>query len=494
MRPQVRRRALLPALSKSFKVYDIDRIHPTLPSPAYVMNPLLREGHIRDGFFVAEDQVVLKSIVTSASTPDDVSQVAFVRAGPRQHIFYRPDDVTAAIVTCGGIAPGINTVIRELVSSLEHQYGVKTIYGVPDGFRGFYSHLEESGGLEFGWLKLTAKDVAQIHTQGGTFLRSCRGGMDPDKIVDALERSGVNMLFIVGGDGTMRGGSVLYDAAKKRGFNLSVVGIPKTVDNDIPLIDKSFGFESAVEEAQKAVAAAAVEARSLSNGIGIVQLMGRNSGFIALHSTLASREVDCVLIPEVKFGVGELIKYVEGRLTANNHAVIVIAEGAGQEHVAAHKNVDKTVGKHDASGNKIIDDVGSWLSHEMKSYFASPRCLLKPTPTVKFINPTYMLRSVKANSADSVYCTTLAFSAVHGAMAGYTNFVVGPINSHNVYVPLDLIFGSINKVSTSDEIWARTIFSTGQPDFSPYKECSKSAADTTVYGGCTVSREQRSTQ
>jgi 6-phosphofructokinase 1 len=416
------------------------------------INPLQNKNRIRDSFFIPDDEAVLKSVIVNASDKSSVPQlpVAFVRAGPRKTLYFDPEDVVAAVVTCGGLAPGINTVIRELVQCLEFQYGVRRIWGVHHGFEGFYGELERSG--ELGWTLLTADSVDQIHVQGGTVLGSSRGGHDTEKILNALELVGVNMLFVIGGDGTMRGGSVLAEGAKQRGLRIAIAGIPKTVDNDIPIIDKSFGFETAVEEAQKAITSAAVEARAFPNGIGLVQLMGRNSGFIALHATLASREVDCLLIPEINFDVPELMAYLEGKLREKKHVVVVVAEGAGQEHVVeANRERNGTDTKHDASGNKLLNDVGIWLSNEIKRHFAREPAL-KPAPTVKYINPTYMIRSVPANSADSIFCTTLAQSAAHAAMAGYTDFMVGPVNGHNTYIPLGLIFGSINVVSVSDEV------------------------------------------
>jgi len=483
-------------------------------------NPLQNKNLIRDSFFIPDEEAVLKSIIVNASESASIPQkpVTFERAGPRKTLYFDPDEVVAAVVTCGGLAPGINTVIQELVHCLENQYGVRRIWGVHYGYEGFYGELERSG--ELGWTLLTAKSVDQIHVQGGTVLGSNRGGYDTDKILNSLEIAGVNMLFVIGGDGTMRGGSVLAKEARKRGLRIAIAGIPKTVDNDIPLIDRSFGFETAVEEAQKAIAAAAVEARAFPHGIGLVQLMGRNSGFIALHATLASREVDCVLIPEINFEVPELMAYLERTLREKKHAVVVISEGAGQEHVVmANKGAKRdTATKRDASGNKLFDDVGIWLTEEIKRYF-SHEPALKPYPTVKYINPTYMVRSTKANSADAIFCTTLAHSAAHAAMAGYTNFMVGPVNGHNTYIPLELIFGSINIVSVADEvrvrnirsevkttrklnpfvltllrltqIWARAIFTTGQPDFMPALgwNTHRILGCTTLYGGWTVDRE-----
>lgn len=348
------------------------------------------------------------------------------------------------------------------------------IWGIPFGYGGFYSGFETSNNVYSGWTRLTSSVVDQIHTQGGSFLGTSRGGHDTNKIVDAFAHSGVNMVFVVGGDGTLRGGSVLAEDIQRRGLQISIIGVPKTVDNDIPIIDKSFGFQSAVDEAQRSITAANVEARSLQNGIGIVQLMGRNSGFVALHAALGSRDVDCVLIPEINFaleGPTGLFSYIEKRLREKGHVLLVVAEGAGQEHIAKESS-NNISNKRDASGNAILDDVGSWLIakvriislcpqrinafnfgeiefHQVKNNFKNHPSV---NPSIKFVNPTYMLRSIAPNAADSIFCTALAHSAVHGAFNGLTNFVPGPINSQMAYIPLDLIFGSINVVSVDNEV------------------------------------------
>eukprot|EP00188_Purpureofilum_apyrenoidigerum_P000661 Plantae.Rhodophyta-Purpureofilum_apyrenoidigerum.ctg13044.p1 GENE.Plantae.Rhodophyta-Purpureofilum_apyrenoidigerum.ctg13044~~Plantae.Rhodophyta-Purpureofilum_apyrenoidigerum.ctg13044.p1 ORF type:complete len:410 (-),score=57.84 Plantae.Rhodophyta-Purpureofilum_apyrenoidigerum.ctg13044:313-1542(-) len=389
----------------------------------------------------------MKQVVMNATKPRDMTM--YLRAGPREQVFFEPTHVRAAIVTCGGICPGINTVIREIVESLWNEYGVRSIFGVQQGYRGFYSN---------NWIMMNPDLVDQIHKQGGTILGSSRGGHDTQKIVDAVETRAINQLYIIGGDGTIRGAKKISDEIRSRGLKVSVVCIPKTIDNDIPVIDRSFGFETAVEGALRAVNAACVEAQSFPNGFGLVRLMGRSSGFIAMHATLSSRDVDCCLIPEVPFtvhGEGGLLEYVTKRLKNRGRCIVVVAEGAGQNLVE-----DKREYKRDRSGNRLLSDIGLYLFNELKLYYQN----LDMEVSLKYIDPTYMVRAVPANAADNLYSTMLAHMAVHGAFAGYTAFVVGPINGFHAYIPIDEVTNKRNKVDIRDRNWLRLIASTGQSE------------------------------
>ncbi|KAK1354834.1 ATP-dependent 6-phosphofructokinase [Heracleum sosnowskyi] len=390
----------------------------------------------------------------------------FRRAGATQQVYFESDEVHACIVTCGGLCPGLNTVIREIVCGLYNMYGVKKVVGIDGGYKGFYSRNT---------IPLTPKVVNNIHKRGGTVLGTSRGGHDTKKIVDSIQDRGINQVYIIGGDGTQKGASFIFEEIKRRGLKVAVAGIPKTIDNDIPVIDKSFGFDTAVEEAQRAINAAHVEAESMENGIGLVKLMGRHSGFIALFATLASRDVDCCLIPESPFyleGPGGLFQFIEKRLKENGHMVIVIAEGAGQELVAEES---KTTEKQDASGNHVLQDIGIWMSQKIKEYFSkTDETGEKILPiTLKYIDPTYMIRAVPSNASDNVFCTLLAQCAVHGAMAGYTGFTVAPVNGRNAYIPFYRITEKRNKVIITDRMWARLLSSTNQPSFPVAKDASK---------------------
>ncbi|ESW15999.2 hypothetical protein PHAVU_007G136000 [Phaseolus vulgaris] len=409
-----------------FVLEDVPHLTNYLPDlPAYP-NPLMKSQaySIVKKNFVSPEDVVAQNVVIQKESPRGVH---FRRAGPREKIYFEPEEVRACIVTCGGLCPGINTVIREIVCGLNIMYGVQDILGIEGGYKGFYSKNT---------LMLTPKVVNYIHKRGGTFLRTSRGGHDTHKIVDNIEDRGINQVYIIGGDGTHKGASLIYEEVKRRGLQVAVAGIPKTIDNDIAVIDKSFGFDTAVEEAQRAIDAAHVEVESVENGVGIVKLMGRYSGFIAMYATQASRDVDCCLIPESPFyleGRGGLFEFIEERLKENGHLVIVVAEGAGQEYVAAEGHA---AGKKDASGNKLLLDVGPWLSDKIKNHFTMFR---KMTVNMKYIDPTYMIRAIPSNASDNIYCTLLAHGAVHGTMAGYTGFTVGPVNSKHAYIPIALI-------------------------------------------------------
>ncbi|KAL0349249.1 UNVERIFIED_CONTAM: ATP-dependent 6-phosphofructokinase, partial [Sesamum angustifolium] len=370
-------------------------------------------------YFVHMDDSVPQKIVVHK---DSQRGVHFRRAGPRQRVYFAPEEVHACIVTCGGLCPGLNTVIREIVHSLNHMYGATKVLGIDGGYRGFIAKNT---------VPLTAKGVDHIHKRGGTILGTSRGGHDTMKIVDSIQECGINQVYIIGGDGTQKGAAVIYEEIRKRGLKVVVAGIPKTIDNDIPVIDRSFGFDSAVEEAQRAINAAHVEAESAENGIGVVKLMGRYSGFIAMYATLASRDVDCCLIPESPFyleGEGGLFEYINKRLKQNGHMVIVIAEGAGQE-LLVEKN------EQDASGNKLLQDVGLWITQKIKKLFI--RIIANKRLTQCSADPTYMIRAIPSNAADNVYCTLLAQSAVHGAMAGYTGFTSGLVNGRQTYIPFN---------------------------------------------------------
>ncbi|CAK9858490.1 unnamed protein product [Sphagnum jensenii] len=438
---------------------DVPHLTDWLPDLPTYANPLKHNpaySAVRQ-YFVENTDVVAKDVVVNLNTAGD--GIHFRRAGPRDKIYFKPGEVKACIVTCGGLCPGLNTVIREIVCGLWTQYGVREIYGIHGGYRGFYSRNTTD---------LSPKVVNDIHKRGGTVLGTSRGGHDTSKIVDSIEDRGINQVYIIGGDGTQRGANVIHEECKRRGLKVVVAGIPKTIDNDIEIIDKSFGFDTAVEEAQRAINAAHVEAESIQNGVGLVKLMGRYSGYIAMHATLASRDVDLCLIPEVPFymdGPGGLLEFAKQRLRENGHMVIVVAEGAGQELMAESMgSLDKL---SDASGNRLLLDVGLWLCQHLKDHFVKE---FKEPLNLKYIDPTYMIRAIPSNASDNVYCTLLAHSAIHGAMAGYCGFTVGPVNNRHCYIPISRVTATQRQVNIADRMWARLLSSTNQPDFLRYKK------------------------
>ncbi|MGD0679489.1 MAG: ATP-dependent 6-phosphofructokinase [Polyangiaceae bacterium] len=383
---------------------------------------------------------------------DDLARApAFELAGPRDHIFFDPRGLRCGIVTCGGLCPGINNVIRGLVLELTHGYGIEQIVGFRYGYAGLVRGLGEEP------IKLTPATVSDIHHEGGTALGTSRGGQDPAKMVDTLERMGIGVLFVIGGDGTLRGAMTLVGEIEKRAVPIGIIGIPKTIDNDIHFIDRSFGFETAFSAAVDVIRSAHVEATGADNGVGVVKLMGRHSGFIACHAAIASTDVDAVLIPEVPIHLdGEfgLLEFLERRLKRNKHAVIVVAEGAGQELCAEELRRDT-----DASGNARLGDIGGVLRTRIVEHFRRKRVEV----TLKYIDPSYHIRSVPAAAADSVYCWNLARNAVHAAMAGNTEILIGRWHSRFVHVPMALATRFRKQVDTAGDLWMSVVESTGQP-------------------------------
>ncbi len=385
-------------------------------------------------------------------TANGESPPAFEIAGPREQLFFEPGKSTCGVVTCGGLCPGLNNVIRAIALSAHHLYGVPRILGFRFGYQGLSSQAVEEP------IALTTKVVDRIHERGGTLLGSSRGPQDPDDMVDTLLRHGVNMLFVIGGDGTLRGGGQLAECIARRGEAISVVGVPKTIDNDLDWMVRSFGFTTAVEEARNAVAAAHAEAKGALNGVGLVKLMGRHSGFIAAHAALASNDVNFCFIPEVPFtldGPGGFLAALEQRLEQRQHAVVVVAEGAGQELLQA----DET-GK-DASGNARLEDIGTYLRDRITAYLSER----KMDHTVKYIDPSYIIRSLPACGIDAEFCFALGQSAVDAAMAGKTNLVVGSWNGVLTHVPIALVTRKRNQIDPAGPIWRRVVGSTGQPSF-----------------------------
>eukprot|EP00882_Tetradesmus_deserticola_P021290 GHRQ01023050.1.p1 GENE.GHRQ01023050.1~~GHRQ01023050.1.p1 ORF type:complete len:434 (+),score=225.84 GHRQ01023050.1:204-1505(+) len=368
-----------------------------------------------------------------------------IRSGPRKKIYFDPEKVTAAIVTCGGLCPGLNDVVQNIVFTLS-DYGVPEdqILGIRYGLRGFYEREDKP-------ITLTRRTVDGIHLKGGTMLGTSRGGANIKEIVRRIDLWGLDMVFVIGGNGGNAAANAIQQEVEAQGVRCVVAGVPKSIDNDILLVDKCFGFDTAVEEAQGALLAAKVEASSGYNGLGIVKLMGRSSGFIAMQASMASGVVDVCLIPEVPFTLDKLKACVAGVLEKKGHCVLCVAEGAGQDILAAGSTAT------DASGNAILADVGTWLRDEFKKHF-------KGESDVKYIDPSYIIRSIPTTSNDRIYCKVLGQGAVHGAFAGYTGFTVGLVNTHYVYLPIPTIIQVPRKVNPKGRRWNRLKTAINQPD------------------------------
>lgn len=385
-----------------------------------------------------------------ADLKEDFATMQFEAAGPREKLYFDPSKTKCAIVTCGGLCPGINDVIRAIVMEAHHNYKVASVLGVQFGLRGFVPQYQHD------FIELTPDRVSDIHQFGGTILGSSRGHQSPEDVVDALERANINILFMIGGDGTMKAAQGIEEEVARRKQKIAIIGIPKTIDNDINFVTRSFGFDTAVEKATEAIQCAHVEAVGMQNGVGLVKLMGRESGFIAAQATLALKEVNFVLVPEKPFtleGENGLFSALEKRLRTRGHAVIVCAEGAGQELCAEP-------GKFDASGNPVLGDICGLIKSEMKKYFEKREFEYG----IKYIDPSYIIRSVPANSNDRIYCGFLGQNAVHAAMAGKTSMVVSRLQDRVIHLPLALVAGKRQHINILSAYWRSVMESTGQED------------------------------
>jgi 6-phosphofructokinase 1 len=378
------------------------------------------------------------------------SPVSFEKAGPRENIFFEPAKTKVGIVTCGGLCPGLNNVIRSLVNELYYRYGISRILGIQYGFEGLipsYNHPV---------IELTAPLISYIHLTGGTFLGSSRGIQDVEKMVDSLEIMNINVLFCIGGDGTLRGAHAIHKEIVKRKLKICIAGIPKTIDNDIDLIQKSFGFETAFSIANDIIRNAHNEASGAFNGIALVKLMGRDSGFIAANAALAIQEVNFVLIPEITFdlyGQRGFLHILRKRLEERHHSVVVVAEGAGQEFFECSDE------NKDVSGNKKYKDIGIYLKDKISEEFEN-----KGFPySIKYIDPSYIIRSAPANANDSKFCNLLAQNAVHAALSGKTDFVIGFWNNQFTLMPIEMVVAKRKKIDVEGELWWNVLEATGQP-------------------------------
>lgn len=400
----------------------------------------------QNSLFVEDSQGVLANILTGPDMPRPKA-VTLEQAGPRRNIYFDPPKTKCAIVTCGGLCPGINVVIRSIVMEAFHGYKVSAVLGVRYGLAGFIpkTHPEI--------VELTPDCVTDIHEFGGSVLGTSRGPQPVEDVVDALERLNVGVLFMLGGVGSMRAAQAIFDVTKQRNLKIAVVCVPKTVDNDIHFVSRTFGFNTAVEKVIEAIRCAHVEAMGAPYGIGMVKVMGRESGFIAAEAALGIKEVNYILVPEQPFelhGPDGLLAELEARLKRRGHAVIVVAEGAGQSLLPES-------GLTDASGNRVLGDICGLLQREIKSHFKD-----KLPVTLKYIDPSYIIRSVPAGAADRVYCNLLGSMAVHAGMAGKTGMMVSQLHEIPVHVPLSLVTAGRKSINLNTYFWQQVLDATGQ--------------------------------
>jgi 6-phosphofructokinase 1 len=423
-----------------------DLIVPTLGSRNFE-SPLEAKGRM---FADESVRVRVKRHVAEETSGED--ELSFEEAGPRRKLFFDPANTTAAFVTCGGLSPGLNNVIRSGFLELTHNYGVSRVLGIRNGYVG----MNPDSGLEPTFM--TQRFVQNIHHLGGTVLGSSRGGQEPAIIVDFLEARQIDILFCVGGDGTQRGAHAIQQEVDRRGLRKSVIGIPKTIDNDVPFVEISFGYVTALEVASDVLRGAHVEAVGALNGVGLVKLMGRDAGFIAAGAAIASQEANFVLVPEIPFpleGEGGFLQTLERRMLTRGHALVVVAEGAGQHLLTGH-DVDR-----DASGNVRHEDIGVFLRDRIKQHFADRKLELN----LKYIDPSYAIRSVPANAWDCILTDRMARAAVHAAMAGKTDAMIGYWNQEIVHVPIATAVADKKQMPLESDLWNAVLATTGQPDW-----------------------------
>jgi 6-phosphofructokinase 1 len=420
---------------------------------AKVPNPVLkRTDGIEDIRFVSNESRVILEVDASRvgqMVEQSLPLPSFELAGPRRKIFFDPSKLKCALVTCGGLCPGLNDIIRSIVLELYYGYGVSNIFGIRYGLQGFIADYGHD------LINLSCESVVNIHDRGGTVLGSSRGPQDMDEIVDSLERMNIGLLFMIGGDGTLTAAGRIADKIAERGLKIGIVGVPKTIDNDIYMVSRSFGFDTAVDVATSAIISASNEAEGYPNGIGLIKLMGRHSGFIAATAVLAQQDVNFVLIPEVDFdleGPKGLLNALEKRLADRKHAVIVVAEGAGQKFFENEKN------ELDASGNIKLKDIGIYLKEAIGAHFAGKGIDI----SLKYIDPSYMIRSLPANANDRVFCNFLGRNSVHAGMSGRTGMLIGHWNNQFVHVPMKLIAEKRKKVNPGGSLWRSALEATGQ--------------------------------
>ncbi len=419
-----------------------------IPSPVQNRS----QGDASDITFATDDERMLidvSSLRLVEAVKNGHTPASFEVAGPRKKIFFDPSKLRCALVTCGGLCPGLNDIIRSIVLELHWGYGVHNIYGIRYGLQGFIPQFGHDV------IDLAPEYVAEIHERGGSVLGSSRGPQDIAEIVDCLERMNVGILFMIGGDGTLTAANRIADAILKRNLKISVVGVPKTIDNDIYLVSRSFGFDTAVEVATRAIISAHNEAAGYPNGIGLLKLMGRHSGFIAATAALAQQDVNFILTPEVDFdldGPNGLLHALEMRLADRGHAVIVAAEGAGQKFFANQET------ERDASGNIKLKDIGLYLKKAIIDYFRAKGTGI----SIKYIDPSYMIRSLPANANDRVFCNFLGRNAVHAGMAGKTDLLIGHWNNHFVHVPLKTVADKRKQINPTGSLWRSALEATGQ--------------------------------
>jgi 6-phosphofructokinase 1 len=445
-----------PSSTNGLPVLPDDLLISTLGQAA-MASPACRDDPSESGtcWLANHDRILLDDHLDSVrvAMASDIDPPSIELAGPRRLLYFQPSATRIAIVTCGGLCPGINDVIRAIVMHAWHTYGVRRLLGIPFGYEG----LNPDCGHEP--IELTPESVMNIASFGGSMLGTSRGKQDVGTMVSRLESLGVQILFVIGGDGSQRGALAIHQEITARGAEIAIIGVPKTIDNDILFMDRSFGYQTAFAMAYHAVKSAHTEARGCRNGVGLVKLMGRDSGFIACSAALATGDANFVLIPEVPFalhGATGLLARIRERLANRGHVLIIAAEGAGQEHILQNDDMPE---KRDASGNRLHADIGQFLKQAIADDCRDHGI----EANLKYIDPSYLIRSVPAAPEDRVFCLNLGRHAVHAGMAGKTGMVIARWHHRYVHLPMTLVARGRRKVEPQGDFWRSVLESTGQP-------------------------------
>ncbi|MBL8995636.1 MAG: ATP-dependent 6-phosphofructokinase [Spirochaetia bacterium] len=401
---------------------------------------------VEENYRTDDDRVLYDAAILASKMPQVPAEISFLRAGPRKMIHFDSSKINVGIVTCGGLCPGLNDVIRAITTNCLGNYNVRNVYGFRYGYAGL------TAGRQNETMSLTMDRVNHIHQIGGSVLGSSRGHQSPEEMVDTLVKFNISILFVIGGDGTMRGVQGLAEECERRKLDIAVVGVPKTVDNDISYVHRTFGLDTAVEEARQAIDVAHVEACGSKNGIGIVKLMGRHSGFIAANATLASGHADICLIPEVPLDLDALFAKIKARLAKHDHMVIVVAEGAGQELLKQQSPEER-----DASGNIVLREIGLFLRDKIAEYLKKENL----EHSIKYVDPSYMIRSKPSNASDASFCLRLGNFAVHAGMSGKTNCLVGYWSNFFTLLPVKLAISKKKTVDLTSALWLSVMEITG---------------------------------
>ena len=390
---------------------------------------------------------------------------AFLEAGPRRMLFHEPQSVRAVVVTSGGLAPGLNCVVHGIVTRHWNTYGVNAarrggIFGIYDGFVGLYNKP-----LDKTPASLRPEITEPWLDRGGSMLGARRFheqelGELADQITANLALNDINILYVIGGDGSLKVAHEIAQRAKAR--NISVVGIPKTMDNDVLWVWQSFGFNTAVQKAAEVVNTMHAEAES-TRRVGLIELFGAESGFVAANATLASGHVDLVLVPEIFLALcpqqceallDRFIEYLSQTVRSKEraHAIVVLAEGVGE----LFKQRQVKLGGQPVSGKNFAGELRDFLQGGLKD----------PLGRVVdvFVNqPRHNIRAVPANAYDQIYCARLGALAVDNALAGYTDVMVSQWLTEYVLVPLELVALGKKSIPPGGMFWKQVVSSTGQP-------------------------------